>query len=147
MDGGRPDVTTQASGASRVGRNAPRILRFVPDADWRARLSLAAVRGVRHRAAARAGCPTGLRRRGGATHGLTVLVDLDVDRAEAGAPEHLFTTLPLPTTDPRQPPAIGQQAVAAIAGPDSAVALADWWGGADPGAARCRASPACACWA
>ena len=51
-----------------------------------------------------------------------------VDRAEAEAPAGLFTTLPRPTLDPRHGPAIDTQSIAVVTGPESATALARFWG-------------------
>ena len=130
MDGGKPDVTTQASGASRVGRSAPRILRFVPDAD----VARDACRSppaegfdtvLLHAARARRACGAG--GRAGADSRCSTSM------STAPRPVRRTTCSPpcrVPTTDPRHPPATGQHAVATRSpAPQAALALADWWGG------------------
>jgi starch synthase (maltosyl-transferring) len=119
-------LTTQASQAGRVGRSAPRILRLHPQADWKALLPLAAGQGfdtvLLH------GTPPDGYAAVAVKAGLAVLADVVVDRAESGAPDGLFTALPLPTLDPRRGPELATQCIAVVTGPDSAIALARFWG-------------------
>jgi len=61
--------------------------------------------------------------------GIAVLVDIPLDRApvnHVGNAAALFSVLPAPSLDPRQPAAAADQAVAALAGAEDADAFADW---------------------
>jgi len=67
------------------------------------------------------------------THGLALLVDIPVDHIPAGeldgASAGLFSVLPAPLLDPRQPPGPAAQAVPALHGPDQAPEFAAWLAG------------------
>ncbi|GAC1342304.1 MAG: DUF3416 domain-containing protein [Acetobacteraceae bacterium] len=105
----------------------PRVLRLEPGPGWQARLEGAAAAGfdtvLWH------GTPPAGMGAEAAARRLAVLADLHVDRAEADAPAALFTAVPAPLTDPRRAPEPAPHALAAVTDPDSASALAQWWGG------------------
>jgi starch synthase (maltosyl-transferring) len=119
-------LTTQASQVGRVGHSAPRILRLAADADWRSLLTRAAAEGF-DTVLCHDGPPEGFAAEA-ARLGLTALADLAIDRGDADSPAGLFTSLPLPTVDPRRGPALGTQSIAVVTGPDSAASLARFWG-------------------
>ncbi len=65
-------------------------------------------------------------------HGLSVLVDLNVDRVLAGGTANsslpsVFILPPASTTDPRRPPAAAQAATATVADEEDAELLAEFW--------------------
>ena len=124
-------MSTQAKMAGRVGRLAPRILR-IDMRDKRVRGDTAA---LLPRAATlgfdtvlfHGEAPPALAAIASAA-GLTAMADLVVDRTDAEAPSDLFTTLPLPTLDPRRATELATQKIVALTGPEAATALAQFWG-------------------
>ena len=121
-------TTGATSGSVKLGPRSPRIFRFTADPagpDSRPTLERAASHG--YDTVLWQGTPPNDAVAIARAAGLSILVDLELTRADADAPDGLFVALPRPTLDPRRQTELSDHRRAVVTGPDSATALARFW--------------------
>ena len=125
--------TARPTAQNVIGRLSPRILRVVDPspAGWPAALGQAATHGFDTVLLPSADVPAALIEAARGL-GIAVFADVELDRAPCallGSAPGPFMRLPSPTLDPRAEPAEAPWAIAAVATPADAMALATWWAG------------------